>query len=82
MLEALLFILGYEIAPTSLAGPGLDMSVLLLSIIFNLVMIIVAIRNWRKGLIEKLYIIAILFSFTVLSFLMILPGDVFRKYFH
>jgi hypothetical protein len=54
MLEAPLFILGYEIAPTSLAGPGLDMGVLLLSIIFNLVMLIVAIRNWRKGLIEKL----------------------------
>ena len=81
LLEAPLFILGYEIAPTNMAGPGLDMGMLLLSIIFNLIMIIVSIQNWKKALAPKLYIVAILFSVVVISFLMTLPGDVFRKYF-
>jgi hypothetical protein len=68
VIEYPLILIGHKIEPTNLAGPGWDTPIFLLSIIYNLVMIRIGIRNWNKGIIPKLYVVISILSFILIGY--------------
>ncbi len=54
VLEYPMVVISHKIAPSSLAGAGLDLWVLLLSVFYNSIMMVTGFRNWRKGIFPKL----------------------------
>jgi hypothetical protein len=66
VLEYPLVVLSHKIDPSNLAGAGLDLWVLLLSVFYNSLMIVIGFRNWRKGIFPKLYLITSIASIIVL----------------
>ncbi len=66
-LEYPLVVLSHKIDPSSFAGAGLDLWVLLFSVIYNSFMMVIGVRNWKKGIFPKLYFLASITSIIVLS---------------
>ncbi len=67
-LEYPLVVLSHKFDPSSLAGAWLDLWVLLFSVIYNSFMMVIGLRNWKKGIFPKLYFLASIVSVIVLYY--------------
>ncbi len=67
-LEYPLVVMSHKIDPSSLAGAGLDLWVLLFSVFYNSFMMVIGLRNWKKGIFPKLYLIVSIVSVIVLYY--------------
>ncbi len=63
VLEYPIVLLAQKIAPTTLAGLGLEIPFIFLFVAFNLIMIILGIFRWEKGQLPKMIILASVISF-------------------
>jgi hypothetical protein len=62
ILEYPLVLIAHKIAPTDMAGPGLDMIAFGVIFIFDIFILQTIDTNWRKSIFPKLYLIALIIS--------------------
>jgi hypothetical protein len=73
-LEYPLVLIARKIAPTDLAGPGLDIPLMFLFLILNLFMFVITIAKWKKSTLQMIYFVGTLLSTFLLIWWFLKPN--------